>query len=131
MTRRRVPTRASPRRRMIRALAHPVRARVLARGRERDTRARVVVLARASDANDDDEALEREFARIRAKTEKAKKIPLSPRERAALADEWSLECRNIGLSHLERCFRARADAQETEGRRDDDDVGGDGGDWNG
>jgi hypothetical protein len=119
---------------MIRALAHPVRARVLARGRERDTRARVVVLARASDANDDDdddEALEREFARIRAKTEKAKKIPLSPRERAALADEWSLECRNIGLSHLERCFRARADAQETEGRRDDDDVGGDGGDWNG
>ena len=120
---------------MIRALAHPVRARVLARGRERDTRARVVVLARASDANDDDddddEALEREFARIRAKTEKAKKIPLSPRERAALADEWSLECRNIGLSHLERCFRARADASETEGRRDDDDVSGDGGDWNG
>jgi len=95
---------------MIRALAHPVRARVLARGRERETHARVVVLARASDANDDDEALEREFERIRAKTEKAKKIPLSPRERAALADEWSLECRNIGLSHLERCFRARADA---------------------
>ena len=116
---------------MIRALAHPVRARVLARGRERDIHARVVVLARANDANDDDEALEREFARIRAKTEKAKKIPLSPRERAALADEWSLECRNIGLSHLERCFRARADASETEGRRDDDDVSGDGGDWNG
>ena len=116
---------------MIRALAHPVRARVLARGRERETHARVVVLARASDANDDDEALEREFERIRAKTEKAKKIPLSPRERAALADEWSLECRNIGLSHLERCFRARADVHETEGRRDDDDVGGDGGDWNG
>ena len=83
---------------MIRALAHPVRARVLARGRERDTRARVVVLARASDANDDDdddEALEREFARIRAKTEKAKKIPLSPRERLKELQEQNRLVRRV------------------------------------
>ena len=119
---------------MIRARAHPVRARVLARARKSAEKPRSVVRARERDDDDDDDAkaLEREFARFRAKREEAKKIPLSPRERAALANEWSLECRNIGLSHLERCFRARAEeAHEEEEEEDGRDVGGDGGDWNG
>lgn len=118
---------------MIRARAHPVRARVLARGRKSAKKSRSVARARERDDDDDAKALEREFERFRAsraKREEAKKIPLSPRERAALANEWSLECRNIGLSHLERCFRARAEEAHEEEEEDGRDIGGDG-DWNG
>ena len=121
-----------PRRRMIRARAHPARNRVLARYRRRADASRGIARARDDDDDDDARALEREFARLRETRDDARTIPLSPRERAALANEWSLECKQIGLRHLEACFRARADARASETEEDDDrDVGGDDGDWNG
>ena len=33
---------------------------------------------------------------------------LTPAERAAMRNEWSLECRQVGLDHLADCFKKPA-----------------------
>ena len=55
---------------------------------------------------------------------------LTPAERAAMRNEWSLECRQVGLDHLADCFKKpavenpadRASASATSSSRPDPDA---------